>query len=293
MNRADFGQLVAALRKENIDLLEGKVWTQKRLAERANLPERAIAQVEQGTKMNLEGQFVAQLAEALGLTTMERVAFLNAAAEVEVDLYGMIAKTPADLLDELLAAAREIRLPAYIYDAYGNLVAINSTMRALAVLPESLWETGHSSPAGFNVLRYYFAPESPIRTFLGINWTQFAVRLMQHFRVTTLKYRHTARFRAIFRDLYQYPLFQDFWARTKYAEEDLYHRWDGIVYHHPALGPLNYIATEVTTLTGREELFLVTYIPRDRQTTVTLETLADRVGINMHRASVWPYGEAD
>jgi len=289
MNRSEFGQLVAALRKENIDLLEGKVWTQKRLAARANLPERAIAQVEQGTKMNLDGQFVAQLATALGLTTMERMAFLNAAAEVDIDPYSMIAKTPSNVLDELLAATREIRLPTYIYDAYGNLVAINSIMHALAIMPEALWETGHLSPAGFNVLRYYFAPESPIRTFLGINWTQFAVRLMQHFRVTTLKYRHTDRFRAIFRDLYQYPLFQDFWARTKYAEEDLYHRWDGIAYHHPELGPLNYFATEVTTLTSCEELFLVTYIPRDRQTTETLEGVAERVGINMHRATAWPY----
>jgi transcriptional regulator with XRE-family HTH domain len=289
MNRADFGQLVAALRKENIDLLAGKVWTQKHLAERANLPERAIAQIEQGTKMNLEGQVIAQLAEALGLTTMERVAFLNAAAEVDVDPYSKIAKSPTDLLEELLAAARDIRLPAYVYDAYGNLVAINSCMRALSLMPDELWATGHASPAGFNVQRYYFAPASPIRTFLGINWTPFAIRLVQHFRVTTLKYRHTAHFRTIFRELYQYPLFQDFWARTKYADEDLYHRWDGIVYHHPELGALNYIATEVTTLTGREELFLVTYIPRDRQTTATLEALAERVGTNLHRAAAWPY----
>lgn len=289
MNRAEFGQLVAALRKENIDLLEGKVWTQKRLAERANLPERAIGQIEQGTKMNLEGVVIAQLADALGLTTLERAAFLAAAAEVEVDLYAAIEKRPADVLEELLTAARGIRLPAYVYDSYGNLVAINSSMRALSNLPDDLWETGNASPAGFTVLRYYFVPESPIRSFLGINWTQFAVRLVQHFRATSLKYRHTERFQAIFRDLYQYPLFQDFWARTKYADEDLYQRWDGIIYHHPELGPLSYIATEATTLTGREDLFLVTYIPRDQQTMQALETLASRVGTNFHRAVTWPY----
>ena len=38
-----------------------------------------------------------------------------------------------------------------------------------------------------------------------------------------------------------------------------------------------------------EELFLVSYIPRDRQTAATLETLAERVGVNMHRAVTWPY----
>lgn len=289
MNRAEFGQLVAALRKENIDLLEGKVWTQKRLAERANLPERAIGQIEQGTKMNLDGPVIAQLADALGLTTMERSAFLTAAAEVEVDLDATLLKAPADVLGELLAAARGIRLPAYIYDSYNNLIALNSPMRALSILPDTLWETGHQSPAGFNVLRYYFAPESPIRSFLGINWNQFAVRLVQHFRATSLKYRHTDRFHAIFRDLYQYPLFQDYWARTKYAEEDLYHRWDAITYHHPELGALNYITMEVATLTGREDLFLVTYVPRDQATVKTLEALASHVGTNFHMAITWPY----
>lgn len=289
MNRAEFGQLVAALRKENIDLLEGKVWTQKRLAERANLPERAIGQIEQGTKMNLEGQVIAKLAEALGLTTMERAAFFAAAAEVDVDPSRTLHKEPQAVLGELLTAARGIRLPAYVYDSYGNVVAINSCMRAISIMPDAMWDTGHESPAGFNVQRYYFGHESPIRSFLGITWTQFAVRQVQHFRATSLKYRHTERFQAIFRDLYQYPLFQDFWARTKYADEDLDHRWDDIVYHHPELGPLNYIATEVATLTGGEELFLVTYIPRDRQTTETLEALAQRVGINMHLGVEWPY----
>ena len=289
MNRAEFGQLVAALRRENIDLLEGKVWTQKRLAERANLPERAIGQIEQGTKMNLEGQLIAQLADALGLTTMERNAFYSAAATVDVEEGKYLPKGPAAVLAELLAATRLVRLPAHIYDAYGNVIAINSCMRALAILPESIWSTGPDSPAGFNLLRYYFAPESPIRQFLGINWTQFAVRTVQHFRATSLKYRHTDRFRQVFRDLYQYPLFQDFWARTKYADEDVYHRWDGIVYYHPELGPLDYITTEVATLTGREELFLVIFIPRDRQTAETLEALAVRVGTNMHHGAQWPY----
>lgn len=291
MNRAEFGQLVAALRRENIDLLEGKVWTQKRLAERANLPERAIGQIEQGTKMNLDGQVVAQLADALGLTTMERHAFYTAAATIDVDESTLLPKGPEAVLAELLTATRPLRLPSYIYDAYGTVIAINSCMRALAILPDRLWATGPDSPAGFNLLRYYFAPESPIRHFLGINWNQFAVRNVQHFRATSLRYRHTAHFREVFRDLYQYPLFQDFWARTKYADEDIYHRWDAIAYHHPELGPLDYIVTEVATLTGREELFLVTYIPRDRQTTETLEALAQRVGANMHHAAQWPYAE--
>ncbi|MEZ4864795.1 MAG: helix-turn-helix transcriptional regulator [Caldilineaceae bacterium] len=291
MNRAEFGQLVVALRKENIDLLEGKIWTQKHLAARANLPERMIGQLEQGNKMNLEPTVIAQLAQALGLTSMERAAFHAAAAEVDVNSFVSLQKPPAIIFAELLAATNDVRLPTYIYDAYGTVVALNAAMRALSILPEAMWATGNESPAGFNLLRYYFASDSPIRTFLGINWTQFAVRTVQHFRATSLKYRHTTRFHTIFRDLYQYPAFQDFWARSKYVDEDVYHRWDGIAYHHPQLGPLNYIVTEAATLTGREELFLVIYVPRDRQTAETFEALAQRVGVNMHKAASWPYAD--
>ncbi|MEZ4684222.1 MAG: hypothetical protein R2932_59425 [Caldilineaceae bacterium] len=81
------------------------------------------------------------------MTTMERAAFFTAAATVDVEPYGTLSKRPADVLDELLTAARDIRLPAYIYDAYGNLVAINSCMRALSILPDALWETANTPSA--------------------------------------------------------------------------------------------------------------------------------------------------
>jgi len=289
MQREEFGRLMAALRRENIDLQAGKVWTQKMLAEKANLSERTIGQIEQGEKMNMEPQVLAQLAHALGLTSMERRALYAAAAEVDINQRAGFSKSPETILAELLAAINGVCLPAFIYDAYNNVIAMNAIIRALAILPISLIESGGDSPGGFNLLRYYFAPESPYKTLLSADWTKFALRAVQHFRAASLPYRHTERFVALFKDLCQYPLFQDFWARTKYASEDIYYRWEKIAYHHPNLGPLAYIITESLTLTGREELYFVTYVPGDRQTLLTLDRLAQQVGTQMQRLTDWPY----
>ncbi|MFN8493430.1 MAG: helix-turn-helix domain-containing protein [Caldilineaceae bacterium] len=289
MNREEFGRLIAALRKENIDMRAGKVWTQKMLAEKANLSERTIGQLEQGDKMNLEPQVLAQLAKALNLTSMERRALYAAAAEVDMQQYLAFAKPAAAILDELLAATNHLRCPAFIYDSYCNVIALNTLIRALSILPDALLASGPASPAGFNLLRYYFAPESPYKTLLAADWTTFALRVVQHFRAASLPYRYTERFTAIFKDLCQYPLFQDFWVRTKFASEDIYHRWEGIAYQHPQLGPLDYIITEVATLTGCEDLYLVTYVPRDRQTVAVFEDLARQAGVNMTRLQPWPY----
>ncbi len=289
MTKEDFGRLVTALRKENIDMAVGKVWTQKTLAQRSNLAERTIGQIEQGTKMGLDPQLLAQLANALNLTSLERKAFHAAAAEVDIDLTFSIKKTPAEVLDELLLETRNVRTPAFIYDSYYNVIAANSIMRALSFATDELLETGHDTPAGFNLLRYYFAPESPYRDLLGPGWSKFAIRTVQHFRASSLRYRHTERFVAIFKDLCRYPLFQDFWVRTKYADEDIYYSWEGVNYHHPELGPVNFIVTEVATLTGEETLFFITYVPRDRETSKAFEDLGQRKGTNMHRLMPWPY----
>ncbi|MEZ4664488.1 MAG: helix-turn-helix domain-containing protein [Caldilineaceae bacterium] len=289
MNRSDFGQLIAALRRENVDMVLGKVWTQKRLAQEAGLLERTIGQLEQGAKTSLEPQMLVQLANALGLTSLERKALLAAASEVDLEPQQIIQVQPPEVLAELLAQTRDLRVPAFIYDSYHNVLAANSLILALGVVPDTLLGSGAKSAAGFNLLRYYFAPESPYRDILAGYWPQFAVRNLQHFRSASLRYRHTARFQAIFQDLHHYPLFRDFWARTKYANEDVHHRWEGIVYHHPRFGQLSYMITEVVTLTGQEDLFLVTYIPRNGETVAAFEKLAQERGVNMHKLMPWPY----
>lgn len=288
MNRAEFGQLMAALRKENIDVAEHKPWTQRRLADEANLPIKTIGEIEGGRKMNLDPQTLTQLADALRLNSLERASLLAAASEVDINPLPDI-KPAHTILEELLTATQTICVPAMIYDSYFNIVAGNSIMFAISDASDSLVESGRQSPAGFNLLRYVFDDNSSFRDVAGPNWRQYGLRNVQHFRATSLKYRFTDRFRSIFVDLCRINDFQEAWARSKYTTKDMYSRWDEYNYVHPRFGPLNYISVESESLTSQENLFLVTHVPRNRETVHAFEKLGRDVGLNMHRFAPWPY----
>lgn len=289
MNREEFGKLVKALRTEVIMLPEGRPMTQQELADKTMHSSRTIGQIEQGDKRNLEPQIIAKLADAFGLTSMERTAFYAAAAQVDIDPRSAVPGDPADVLQLLIEAARNIQVPAFIYDSLYTVVAANSLMLKISNVQDELLESGHDTAAGFNLLRYYFNDESAFPSVLGPGWERFAIRNVQHFRASSLQYRHTKQFELVFNDLCQYARFQDFWSRTRYVGEDVFYPWEGVDYHHPEFGALNYIVCEVPTLTGYEDLYLVTYVPRNKQTTVVFQNMVSQLGANMRRFAKWPY----
>lgn len=288
MNREEFGKLVATLRTELIDLSTGRPMTQSTLAQLANLPPRAIGQIEQGQKMNLDPQTLHQLVGALRLTILERKAFLSAAAEVDIDPLPNI-KPPETILNDLLAATRTLYVPAMIYDSYFNIVAGNSIMVALSNASDELIASGEQSPAGFNLLRYIFADASSYRHVAGPQWKQYGKRNVQHFRAASLRYRYTERFKAIFTDLCKNLAFQEAWVGSKYASGELHNSWTEYEYVHPIYGALNYISVESTTFTGAEDLFLVSHVPRNRETVHMFEQIGRENGLHMHRFTLWPY----
>lgn len=291
MNREEFGRLVASLRKEIIDLRTGKFLIAKELASRSNLLEKTISEIERGRKMNLDPETLTSLATGLGLTSIERSAFLAAASAVDIDPWPDI-DPPDVILQELLAATQTLCVPAMIYDSYYNIIAGNSIVFALSGIENmSDVATEEPSPASFNLLRYIFADELTFRDVAGPMWKTFGRRTVQHFRATSLKYRYTDRFNAIFTDLCNYMAFQEAWTSSKYASGDRNTVMAEYDYIHPKYGALNYISVESVTLTSREDLYLVTHLPRNRETIQAFEALGREVGLNMHRFTPWPYEE--
>lgn len=76
MNRKEFGQLLATLRKD-------MGWTQFQLAELVEIDEAVISQVERGVKKHYEPELLFSLANAFQLTTLERREFFLAASGLE------------------------------------------------------------------------------------------------------------------------------------------------------------------------------------------------------------------
>lgn len=291
MDRKEFGKLIAALREEHIEF-SGKgmgVWTQAKLAKEANLPEKAISQIEQGRKMNLDAQTMTQLARALKLTAGEQGALFSAAAEVGADPKYMIREQATPALQTLLKLIGDIRLPAYICDPYTNVVASNTLALAVLQVPETMIQAAPTLASGFNLLRVVFAPASSFRQLMGERWSALAEVSLHYFRTTTLRYRHTLRFRAILAELSELPTFRDLWFTTQNYGEDFLPPWTTYAYLHPEWGQVSFIAHVSTAPTTQGTLYLTTYLPCTKETAELFETFIRRHGLGVRRFAQWPY----
>lgn len=291
MDRKEFGKLIAALREEHIEFSPRGigVWTQAKLAKEANLPEKAISQIEQGRKMNLDAQTMTQLARALKLTASEQVELFGAAAEVGADPQYLLREQAAHALHTLLKLIGDIRLPAFICDHYTNVLAGNTLALAVLHVPEAMIQAAPTLASGFNLLRVVFALESPFRQLMGEQWTERAEASLHYFRTTTLRYRHTERFHAILAELSALPNFRDLWFATQNYGEDFLPTWTTYTYIHPHLGQVSFIAHISTTLTDQGALYLTTYLPCTKETAETFETFIRRHGLGVRRFAQWPY----
>lgn len=291
MNRKEFGKLIAALREEHIEFSSRGmgVWTQTKLAKEANLAEKTIAQLEQGKKMNLDPQTLTQLARALKLTAGEQVELYTAAAEVDSEPHKTIRDRSEATLRTLLRLLGDVRVPAYLHDPYANVIAGNTAVTELLRVPTPLLESAPTLASGFNLIRYVFSPVSPFRTMLGDAWFARAGSVVLFFRMTTLKYRHTARFKAILAELSEYPSFRDIWFNTQIYAEEMTFEWSSYEYYHPEHGVVSFISHVSATLTSRGALYLVTFLPQTRQTSETVESILNQKGLGVQRFIDWPY----
>jgi len=290
MDRKEFGKLMAALREEQLEFsIKGMaVWTQAKLAKEANLPEKAISQIEQGRKMNLDAQTMTQLARALRLTASEQVELFAAAAEVGADTQYILREQANHALQTLVKLIGEIRLPAFIGDHYTNVLASNTLALAVLNVPESMIQVAPTLVSGFNLLRVVFAPESSFRQLMGDQWAERADASLHYFRKTTLCYRHTERFRTILAELSALPAFRERWFTTQTYAEDLTPTWTTYSYRHPDLGNISFIAHTSTTLTDQGALYLTTYLPCTKETTDLFEAFIRRHGLGVRHFAPWP-----
>ena len=152
MDRKAFGKLVAALREEHIDFSARGVgvWTQAKLAKEANLPEKTIAQLEQGRKMNLDSYSLMQIARALKLTASEQYRFFSAAAEVDTEPHRTLQNRAEETLRNLLRLMNDIRVPAYLLDPYVNVLAGNNIALTLLNVPELMIKSAASSQSSLS-----------------------------------------------------------------------------------------------------------------------------------------------
>lgn len=283
MNRRDFGELVATLRKELSDFVgdELRQMSARMLAERAGLALGTIEAIEQGKLRNIDSEILVKLADALELTTMERKEFYLASIGLESSAFAG-EKDPFDL-DVLLQSIRYIPLPAFISDHFGDIAAANrSIIRLLSISPEYIntrISRQAEDPAALNLMSIICSPDSGYRTTLGHGWEQNIVRNMLFFRRITLRYRSTARFKAVWAALMKDRTFRQFWKDAKYRVEAADTDLEVYSYRHAHLGrDIRYIASVSQVLAGDGERYVTTYVPANPQVAEVFAQIAQDSG---------------
>ena len=292
MNRKEFGELIAALRQD-------LGWTQFQLAENANIDVAIVSQTERGVKKFFEPRLLFQLANAFQLTTLERREFLLAAsgldqreivrqpsAGMSTDVFN-VRKT----LDKMIEVAGQIRLPSFVCDVYGDVIAANNIILSFFHIPSEFVEMASRVPAGYNTVRFNFGKDLVARNNVIDNYDQYALNSMRAFRENSLRYRAQPYFKylmKIFRNRNEYPLFDRYWKMVSSIEQDKESNIDYFSYHHDKFGEIKYFASSAASITSFGELFIVQYLPLDKSTSQLFEQLAQQAGPGATRFAAWP-----
>ena len=292
MNRKDFGKLLSTLRQD-LD------WTQFELSEYADIDEAVVSQIERGVKRHFEPELLFRLANALQLTTLERREFFLAASGLDQNqiVRQVSAGMTTDVfnarraLDKMIELTGLVRLPAFLADVYGDVIAANKIILSFFKVPPSFVEDAHRVPGGYNTARFNFGKDLIARKHVVDHWDQYALNSMRTFRENSLRYRTKPYFKyliKIFRNPIEYPLFDRYWKMVSSVEQDKEVSTDYFTYRHAEFGEIKYTSSSTISITSFGELFLVQYLPLDARTSRIFAELMQQAGPGVVELAPWP-----
>ena len=292
MKRKEFGELVAALRQD-------MGWTQFQLAEYADVDNAVISRIERGVKRHFEPELLFQLVNAFQLTTLERREFLLAASGLDQT---QIVRQPSAavstdvfnarrVLTKMIELTEQVRLPAFLADVYGDVIAANNIILSFFKVPEEFVQKADQIPGGYNTTRFNFDKDLAARSHVTDNWDRYALYSMRTFRENSLRYRAQPYFKYLmkaFRNQNEYPFFDRYWRMVSSSEQDKESSTDDFSYRHNEFGQIKYTSSTTISVTSFGELFLTHYLPLDEPTSQVFEKLAQEAGQGVTTFAPWP-----
>lgn len=289
MDHEKFGQVVAALRKEQIDLVNGRRWNQQRLADEAGLTIRIVGKIERGRQARLDGDLLLKLADSFDLTSLERQEFFAMASEVTDSEIVRHDVRNEEVFAQVWALLDDLCSPAFLLDPFADIVGVNRSLLAFHDIDMVKLQSFRTTFGGINNLALLVASDTPLREMLGHAWHSIALANLQQWRFSTLRYRYTPRFEELFRALTACPDFRMLWAaghEHERAIEDC-SRLRSCIYRHGVHGPVAYTVFTNTSLSTYGNLYLSTFVPQNDSTAVLFQNLS-RTGNHAIRLADWP-----
>ena len=296
MNRKEFGKLVAALRKSRPNS-HGQPTTQSQLAESTGISQQVLGNIERGGKVALEPEFLLSLARVLNLSTRERREFFLAAIGIQEDNIPANQPEASLVFDELFNSLAQIALPAFLVDAYDDIVAANNSILRLFEFSQDLISMAPTMPGGYNVIRFVFSKESRFNALLGKQHEKYLMQSIRFFRAISLPNRATPYYQYLLKSFQtdrKMALFNQYFQRdlVENQTDDFYFEGERFQMNYPALGELDFYSPPLSPIsTSKGNLYLITYIPASPATTQACALLATLSGLGARRLAPWPEKE--
>ena len=281
MERATFGEVVAALRKEQIHFLKGQTWSQQDLAIESGLTMRIVGKIERGEQARLNDEMLRGLARAFNLTSLERREFFAMASEVSDRNIARRDLRSEDVLAEVWGLLEDLCTPAFLTDPLFDIVGVNRALLSFHGVSLVELQAFKNTPVGANVLGLVFSSGTSLRQMLRHEWESIAHANVQQWRMSTLRYRHTDRFHQLFAALSTFADFRLMWAAgndVEHAIEDC-SRIRRCVYSHGIHGPVAYTVFVNISMSAFGDLHLCTLVPMNKNTAdIFLKLAGDNKG---------------
>lgn len=289
MDHLTFGKVVASLRKEQTNFRNGQNWSQQDLANESGLTPRIVGRIERGEQARLDGGVLGALAKAFNLTSFERREFFAMASEVTDQEIVREDLCDNEVFTEVWELLNGLCAPAFLTDPFSDIVGVNRSLLSFHGISIQELQAFRSTAVGVNNLGLLFESKTPLKQVLGHGWTSIAHANVQQWRVATLRYRHTDRFRQLFTALSAFTDFRMMWAAgndAEYAIEDC-SRLRRCIYKHGVHGPVAYTVFVNISLSASGDLYLCTFVPQNSDTATLFQKLAGDNNGAVH-ISQWP-----
>jgi len=290
MERHEFGQLLAALRKEHIDE-EGKQWTQEKLAQVAELAPEIVGNIERGRRTHFKAEMLVKLAAALNLTNAERRELLLAANPVEEQHMARASDDVQTVFNDIVHRISQTPQPAYLLDVYCDILACNDiALKLLDLTPDQLQDRTYQPVAAANMMRFVFAPEfaRSAAEIMGERWHAYTQYHMALFKQLTLRYRTQPYFANLIAELRQWPLFRRYWFQLSHETPEALLETEDIHVRASSQGDIAYFPTSLTIMTSKGNLFLYVYVPSDEATAAIFQEISQHTPRQAYCFGSWP-----
>lgn len=292
MDRKQFGQLIAALRREQRDE-QDREYTQATLAKLVGVSEQVIGKLERGRKVTYEPNLLLNLAKTFRLSSRERREFFLAAVDLDSSSIPRTTCTTEEILKDLMRILHETALPAILVDGYDDVVASNRLALALFDFTEDLRQEANHLAGGFNVMRVVFSRKSRYReTLAKERRDQYIAQNVQFFKAITLPHRDSPYFKYLitsFKKDHDMRLFNAYYAASSDDDDaDFYVENEPMYLDHPQWGEIRCYSPALSVVTAAGNLYLLTYVPTDLHTLQVFVKLAEKCELGAIRLASWP-----